>query len=207
MQKRYLFAAVVAVAAMSTAAYAGAPRYDYVDLSYGTFNDPSGSNLSSDHAYGLGASYAITDNWLVGGSYSHESADWNPIGSINNGSATGNSYEAGLAYRIPLSDSVDLVPNLSYLSAHSSFAVDGFSSSSTNTGYDAGVLLRAMVTPAVELDANVDHTSPGSSGNDVGVAALYDFDRSFAVGLGYGVSRSNGQNVSGWSLALRYYFK
>lgn len=204
MQKKYLFAAVVAAAAMSTAAYADAPRYDYVDLSYGSFNDPSGSNLSSDHAYGLGASYAITDKWLVGGAYSHESADWKPSGL--SGSASGNGYEAGLAYRIPLSDSVDLVPNLSYLSEHVSFSVPGFSSSSTDTGYDAGVLLRANVTSAVELDASADHSSPGSSSNDVGVAALYNFDRSFAVSLGYDVSRSNGQNVSGWSVALRYYF-
>ena len=208
MQKRNLltFFAAASMAVSATAAYADAPRYDFVDLSYQSFNDPSSSNLSSDHGYGLGASYAVTDNWLVAGNYGHENADFRPIGV--NGTVSGNSYELGIGYRFPLSDSVDLVPNLSYLSEHATASAPGFiSNSQTDTGYDAGVELRAMVTPVVELDASVDHTTPGSASNEVGVAALYNFTQSFAVGLGYGVSTANGQNTSGWTLALRYYFK
>lgn len=208
MKKARLIASFTAVAAvtMTTAAYADAPRYDFVDLSYQSLNDPSGSQLSSDHAYGVDASYALTDNWLVAGNYGHESADFKPVGV--NGTVSGNSYALGVGYRFPLSDSVDLVPNLSYLSEHATVSATGFiSNSQSDTGYDAGLELRAMVTPVVELDANVDHTTPGSAANQVGVAALYSFTRSFALGLGYAESTSNGQNTTGWTLALRYYFK
>lgn len=108
---------------------------------------------------------------------------------------TGNSYEPGLGYRFVLSQSVDLVPNLSYLSEHVSATepVPGIAGEpSSQTGYDAGLLLRAMVTDKLELDANVDHTSPGHGSNDSGAAALFDFTRVFALGLGYGSSRSQG---------------
>lgn len=198
---------------MATAAYADTPRYDFADLSYQSIIDPPGTGsglargleFSSDHAYGLDASYALTDNWVLGGSYSHENADAKFLNLT--GTTSGDSYEFGIGYRFPLSGSVDLVPSLSYLSEHASESFDGDTISNSNNGYDAGVELRAMVTPVVELDANVDHTTPGFATNEVGVAALYDFTRSFAVGLGYAESTSNGQNSSGWTLALRYYFK
>ncbi len=214
MQKKNLFTLLAAAAVTSaTAAYADTPRYDFVDLSYQSISDPPGTGsgiargfeFSSDHAYGLDASYALTDNWVLGGGYSHENADVSYLNLA--GTANGDSYELGIGYRFPLSDSVDLVPSLSYLSEHASESFHGPSVSNSDSGYDAGVELRAMVTPVVELDANVDHTTPGFATNQVGVAALYNFTRSFAVGLGFAESTSNKQNTSGWTLALRYYFK
>ncbi len=197
----------LAAALTALSAYADAPRYDFATLSYQTNNDPSGSGLSSDHAYGIGLSYALTDNIIGAASYGHEKADVNAFGST--GTTSGNSYEVGLGYRFPLTDSLDLVPNLSYVHTSQSLDAPGLvlTNSGSNSGYDAGVLLRAMVTPAVELEASVDHTTPGSSSNTVGVGALYNFTRSFAVGLGYSSSTSGGQTSNGWSLALRYYFK
>lgn len=212
MQKRHLLTlfAAASMAVSATAAYADAPRYDFVDLSYQSINDPSSEGLSSDHGYGFDASYAVTTNWLVSANYGHENADFS-FASVNgpaNGTVSGDSYELGIGYRFPLSDSVDLVPNLSYGSGHATASATGFiSNSQTNSGYDAGVELRAMVTSAVELDANVDHLTPGSATNQIGVGALYNFTHSFAVGLGYDVATSDGQNTTGWTLALRYYFK
>src|SRR5579863_4077833 len=101
---------VLATAFTAVSAYADAPRYDFGDLSYQTNNDPSGSGLSSDHAYGIGLSYALTDNIIGAASYGHEKADVNAFGST--GTTSGNSYEVGLGYRFPLTDSLDLVPNL-----------------------------------------------------------------------------------------------
>ena len=53
---------VLAAALATSAAYADAPRYDFLDFSFQNINDPSGSGLSSDHANGLGGSYAFTSN-------------------------------------------------------------------------------------------------------------------------------------------------
>lgn len=201
--------ALTAFAALAAAssAYADAPRYDFLDLGYQTFNNPSGSGFSSDHGYGLDGSYAFTDDIIGTASYDHEKADINAFGI--SGTASNNSYEAGVGYRFALSDSIDLVPSLSYAHVSPTYDAPGlvFSSSGSNSGYDAGVLLRAMVTPAVELDANVDHTTPSASANTVGVAGLYNFTHSFAVGLGYASEKANGQTTDGWTVALRYYFK
>jgi hypothetical protein len=195
-----LFGAALA----STSAWADAPRYDFLDVAYQTINDPSGSGISSDHAYLVDGSYAFTPNWIGAASYGHESADFKVLGF--SGTETGNVYSAGVGYRFPLTSSLDLVPNVSYVSAHASASVAGFSNSTSDTGYDVGLQLRAMVMDALELDANVDHSTPGASANTVSVAALYNFTASFAVGLGYGTSTSDGQDTSAWTVALRYYF-
>lgn len=200
---------VLGATAASSAAWADAPRYDFLDLGYQGVNEPASSHLSSAHTYFLDGSYAFTDQLIGSAEYAHENADFHLLGL--NGSDSGNTYSLGLGYRFPLSGSVDLVPNLSYISQHDSAnaagSIGSVSSSTSDTGYDLGVLLRAMVTDKLELDANVDHTTPGSAANSVGVAALYDFTSAFAVGLGYASESSNGQNINGWTLALRYYFK
>ncbi|MFI4968520.1 MAG: outer membrane beta-barrel protein [Gammaproteobacteria bacterium] len=206
MQKRHLLMlfATAAMAVSATAACAAAPRYDFAGLSYQFINHPAGSDVSTDEAFGISGSYVLTDNWVLGGNYSHENADL----IFNDEKVSGNSYELGVGYRFPLMDSVDLVPTLSYLSDHATASGPGLvTNSSTDTGYDAGVELRAMITPVVELDFDVDHTTLGPASNQVGVAVLYNFAPSFAVGLGYAESSANGQNTSGVTLALRYYFK
>ncbi len=208
-----LFTGVMAVlgTAVSTAAWADAPRYDFAEAFYQSFNDPSASGLGSDHAFGVDGSYALTDRWIGMASYAHEQADYSPpspfSGLQTNASLSGDSYEFGFGYRFPLTGSVDLVPNLAYDSQSASASAPGFSNSVSNSGYDAGILLRAMATPRVELDAAFDHTTPGSASNQVALAALYGFTPDLSVGLAYASARSGGQSTTGWSLTLRYYFK
>lgn len=207
IHRSYLLACAFATATCSSAAWADAPRYDFLDLGYQGINDPSGSFLSSDHSYEVDGSYAFTDHLIGAAQYSHETADFHFFGPT--ATVTGNAYEAGLGYRFALSSNVDLIPNLSYVSEHVSATgpVPGISGEpGSQTGYDAGLLLRAMVTDKLELDANVDHTSPGHGSNDYGVAALFDFTRVFALGLGYGSATSQGQTTTAWTLAARFYF-
>src|SRR5690349_20646851 len=113
-----LLIGLLGTAAAPMAALADAPRYDFLDVAYQTFNDPSGSGYSSDHAYSLSGSYAFTDQFLGGASYGHESADLSAFGF--KGSASANVYSLGVGYHFPLASNLDLVPNLSYVSAHSS---------------------------------------------------------------------------------------
>ncbi|MGE5624748.1 MAG: outer membrane beta-barrel protein [Bacillota bacterium] len=197
---------VLAAAFGASSAYADAPRYDFVDLGYTSISDPSGSGLSSDHAYGVDGSFGFTDNLIGLASYAHESADFSLFGI--SGTASGNSYEAGLGWRFPLTSNMDIIPSLSY--AHSSASARasfGPSASTSDSGYDAAVTLRAMVTDKLELDAGVDHSSPVASSNTVGVSGFYNFTSVFALGLGYADSRSDGQDTNAWMLTARFYFK
>ena len=196
---------ILGATAASSAAWADSPRYDFLDVGYQSFNDPSSTGLSSDHGYSLDGSYAFTDRLIAGADYVHEKADFT-ISTITTGTISGNAYSAGLGYRFPLSSNVDLVPNLSYVSEHSTASSVGFSNSTSDTGYDLGVELRAMVMDRLELDADVDHSTPGSSTNTVDLAALYEFTSAFAVGVSFANQSAKGQTTTAWSLALRYYF-
>ncbi len=199
--KTAIVGALVA-AAFSTAALADAPRYNFGDLSYSSISDPSGSGLSSDHAFGLDGSYAFTDRVIGIASYAHESADFNFFGS--GGSVSSNLYSVGAGYRVPLTDSVDLVPNLSFASADTSVSGGG---SSSDTGYVAGVMLRAVVAPQWEVDGSVNHSSVGSAATSVGIGALYDITPEWSVGFAYQNTSTSGDSFNSWTLAARYYFK
>lgn len=200
----FVLLSVIALTAAASVAQAGSPRYDFASVSYQTINDPSGSGFNSDHAYGVSASYDLNGGLLLGGSYAHESANFSVLNV--NGSASADIYEAGLGYRIPLSDNVDIIPNLAYVSASSSASASGYSASQTDTGYDAGIMLRAMVSETVEVDASFDHTTPSVSSNTIGVGVLFDVARNAAIGIGYGDNRSEGQDTTAWSATFRYYF-
>lgn len=184
------------------AAEAAAPDYDYLQLGYASFNDPSGSGISSDHSYGLSGSYNLNGSLVLGGTYSHETAD-GPLGS----SLTGDFYGLGLGYRIPLNDNWDFVPNLTYGSARVKAELGSLSSSQTDSGLDASLAFRGMVTDKVELGAAFDHSYIGSSSNTLFVDGLYNFTPSFAAGVGYSSSTANGQDTTSWQVALRYYFR
>lgn len=205
--KRLLAISAFATCLLPLAAQAAAPDYDYLQLAYASINDPSGSGFSSDHGYSLSGSYNINGSLVVGGGYGHETAKFQiPFFPVSE-DVTGDTYNVGLGYRIPLNDNWDVFPNLSYVSSRTKAEALGFSASQTDTGYDAGLALRGMVTEKVELAAGFDHSTPGSSSNTVSVAALYSFTNSFAVGVGYDSSTANGQDTSSWQVALRYYFR
>ncbi len=205
--KRVITIVALASCLLPLTAQAAAPDYDYLQLGYASFNDPSSSGIDSDHAYGISGSYNINGNLVVGAAYSHETADFHTPFFAPTGKLTGDTYGVGLGYRIPLNGNWDLFPNLSYVSSRTKAELLGASNSETDTGYDAGLLLRGMVTEQVELDAGFDHSTPGSSSNTVSVGALYNFTHNFAMGVGYESTTANGQDGSGWQIAFRYYFR
>jgi hypothetical protein len=220
--------AAVAAALAATDAYAAdAPRYDFLDLSRSSVNEPYQSFFSTDLTYDLSGSYAFAGDWVGAASYSHEQTDF-VNGSA--GGVTGNSYETGVGYRFALTDSLDVVPRLSYSHSNIDVANPGFSYSFSASGYHAGVLLRAMVTDKLELDASLDHTrpvtsniyvgygtlfqftpsTPVTSANQESIAALYDVTPSIALGLGVSNITSSvfagSHNTHYWSAEFRYYF-
>ena len=196
-------AALIAVSAMP-ATYAAAPQYDFAEGFYQIFTQPSGSLYSSDRAVGVDGSLPLTANLIGTAEFDHESADFN--GVPYRATSSGNYYEFGLGYRVPLSDAVDLVPTLAY--AHDSGTASGGLQSLLNpgSGYDAGVLLRAMVAPHFELDGSFYHSTASTSSNSAGITAFYDFGSHFAIGFGYESKTAGGTDTGAWTARLRYYF-
>lgn len=199
--KRLLLVTCLLMLFGATSARADGLDYNLVDLGYASFNDPASSGVTSDHAYTLDGSYALTESFVIGGAYQHETANL-PLGDYS-----ANGYSAGVGYRIPLTNRVDLFPELSYDSVNASETVAGTSASKTDTGYDLSVELRGLVTDRVELDGGVDHSSVGSATNSLFATGLYSFTNNVAVGLSYTDGRSNGSTITGWSVAFRYYFR
>lgn len=205
--KRVITIIAFASCLLPLAAEAAAPDYDYLQLGYASFNDPSSSGISSDHSYGVAGSYNLNGSLVLGGGYSHEMASFQIPFSPVTEDLTGELYDVGLGYRIPLDDTWDFIPNLSYASAKTKAEALGLSASHTDTGYDASLAFRGMVTEQVELGASFDHSSVGSSANGVFVDGLYNFTHRFAVGLGYSSGKSDGETTTSWQIAFRYYFR
>ena len=224
--KLWVALAAAGAALAAADAYADTPRYDFLDLSMSSVNEPYQSSFASDRTYDLSGSYAFAGNWVGAASYSHEKADFN-FGSADG--VTGNSYAAGVGYRFGLTDNLDIVPRLSFSHSNISVSSPGNNASLTASGYHLGVLLRAMLTDKLELDASFDHTrsvtspvsggvlfdwtpsTPITSANQESVGLLYGVGSSIALGLGvsnisFPVTFGGNHNTHYWSAEFRYYF-
>ncbi len=227
--KNVVFVVAALVIAAPVAAGAAAPAYNYLDLSYSRANlsnDASAaiSGLSGGNGYQLAGSYGITNSFFLGASYGHNNfnggfttAGLPPAGSPAGGFFV-KYYALTLGGHLPITDSVDFVGRVSYVSdswrqgpSNDIFPGLPVSSSATKTGYDLGVGLRAMLNDRLELSAFVDRDDAGLLGQNqnsvetIGsVGALYNFTRRYGLGVSYAHSNQDGGN--NWMLTGRWYF-
>ncbi|HEX2140337.1 MAG TPA: outer membrane beta-barrel protein [Woeseiaceae bacterium] len=162
----------LAAFSVSGAAYAEGFDYSFVEGSYGQvdFDGVDGDGM------GIGGSFALTDSFHVFGGY--ETGDFD-------GGVDLNALELGVGYNMPVTDVVDFVASLSYVSAEAEVTVPGLGSiSADENGYGLGVGLRGMATPQLELNGGIEYVDL-DSGSDTGFGAgfLYHFSESLAVGL------------------------
>jgi len=164
--------------------------YNYLDLGYGTieFDD---LNVDGD-GFEIGGSYAVSDAFHVFVDYNAADLDFN---------VDATTWDAGFGYNMGLSDTIDLVADLSY--EYVEFDVPQFGSADDN-GLGLGVGLRFAVGDRLELDAGVKYIDLEDSGDDTGysLGGLYDFTDSFSLGL----SGDWGDNTSAYALNGRFYF-
>lgn len=165
--------------------------YNFVQGSYGQMEfddfDVDGDVLE------FGGSFALTEQLHAFGGYS--TADFD-------GGVDFNSFEAGLGFNMPLSETVDLVASLAYVSME--VDVSGLGSADDN-GYGLGVGLRAMASPTFELSGGIEYVDLGgdSDGDTAfGGGFLYHFTDAFAVGL----SGAWGDDTSTYALNGRFSF-
>ncbi len=73
---------------------------------------------------------------------------------------------------------------------------------SDNSGFGLGVGMRFMSVPAVELTGSINYVDVGDDDTVLKLAALYNFDPQFSIGLGSAFS----DDVTSWTLFGRWYF-
>lgn len=182
---------LLAGVSMSGAAFAQGFDYSFVQASYGQF-DFDGADGDGD-GFGVGGSVAVSDSFHLFGSYSTAEFDFG---------VDMNTLTAGLGYNMPVTDSVDVVASVAYVSAE--VDVPGFGSFDDN-GYGLGLGLRGMATPAVELHGGLSYVDLGGGSDgetSFGAGLLYHFSEAFAAG----VSGDWGDDVNSYQLNGRFSF-
>lgn len=204
-------------ALLSCSAHADGLGYTYLDVDYFHIM-PDSTYVDSHPAYGVFGSYALPADLVLSGSYLHSSSYNANKFSPAFGDETDNDAQLGLGYRIHLSDRVDLVPGLDYVSNHAGFSGPLSPLSIDGKGYDLNLTPRFLVTDALELNLSVDHFRVhytenfnfrppyNDIGNGESVGAVYSFTPGFALGGDYGRSTSNGLTSKAYDLFARFYF-
>ena len=170
VRTRFLRLFLLSLVASSAAAVADGPDYSYIQGSYGQieFDD---IDVDGD-GFGIAGSAALTERFHLFGGYT--TAD---LGS----GIDLNQLEAGVGLNHPVSDTMDMVLSLAYVSAE----VDaGGLGSADDSGYGLGIGLRGMLTPVFEVNGELQYVDFGDGGDDTGFGAgfLYSFTDQFAAG-------------------------
>ncbi|HLT89544.1 MAG TPA: outer membrane beta-barrel protein [Woeseiaceae bacterium] len=190
------FLACLALLPLAGAALAENFDYSYVEGSYGR-TDFDG--LGDGDGFGIGGSLALTDRFHVFAGYETGDVDVDvpPFGEV---SVDFDGFEVGMGFNTPLSDTIDFVASLAYLSAE--LELEGVSAD--EDGYGVNVGLRAMVSPALELNGGIGYADLGEGSGDTsfGAGFLYHFSDAFAAGVG----GSWGDDVSSYALTARLSF-
>ena len=208
-------------AVCAVTAHAEGLGYTYLDLDYFHLSPDTSSATPSHSAHGLVGSYALPDNFVLSGSYTHSSYDPDVLfpGIPNQ---TENDYALGVGYRISLDEGVDLVPGITYVYNHLDFPggtssrIRFISYTADGKGYDLSLTPRFQVTPSLELNASVDHFSVRyeftpplteySIGNGASVGMVYSFTHGFSLGGDYHYSAQSGLTNYAYDIFARFYF-
>lgn len=168
MRRSYV---LVALLSLSAAAAAEGLDYSYVQGSYSQveFDD---IGVDGD-GFGIAGSFAISDRFAIIAGYEVADFDFDL-------ETTG--YEIGGLFHAPLSDRVDFVSTLSYVSLE--FDVPNFGSVDDD-GFGVGLGLRGMASPKVEVNGGISYVDFSDGGDDTtfGAGVRYNFTDAVSAGL------------------------
>lgn len=185
--------AVLLLCVFSASVYADGFSYNSITASYGQIDF---DNLNADgDIIGIGGSAAIGESFFAFANYG--------VSDIDDGivSIDVDSWNAGIGYHMPMSDSVDLVSRLSY--EYLDVSVPGFGSADDN-GFGLGVGIRYAANEQFEINAGISYVDLSDSGNDTSLSAgfLYNFTENFSVG----VEGDWGDDATAYNIGGRFYF-
>jgi hypothetical protein len=182
MRKSILGLAIASLALLPLASQAEDISYSFVQAAYvNTDIDDFDEALDG---FALGGSFEVAENFFIYASYSDQSTDLFGV------DIDATDYSIGGGYAFPLSETMDLVGSIGYVSAEIEGSFEGESASFDDDGYQLAVGLRAMPMEQLELHGSVGYVDLSDSGDNTsfGVGALWYFVPQFAVGLDAGFS-------------------
>jgi hypothetical protein len=180
----------VALFGFSATAAAEGISYNFIQGSYGQV-EVDDVDVDGD-GFGVEGSVALTERFHLFGGYTTADMDFG---------IDLNQLEAGLGFNSPLSDTVDLIASVAYVSAEVDAA--GFGSVD-DSGFGLGIGVRGMLTPAFEANGEIQYVDFGDGGDDTGFGAgfLYSFTDQFAAGA----SGDWSDDFSSYQLNARFLF-
>lgn len=184
---------LVILFAFSATAIADDFSYSAVTLTYGQ-TELDDIDVDGD-SIGLGASFEVGESFFVFGNYATGELD-DDFGN----SADADEWSVGLGHHFALSESVDLVTQLSY----EYIELSALGISVDDDGFGLGVGLRYAASEKIELNGGVQYVDLNDSGDDTsfGAGALYNFTDSFSMGL----SGNWGDDATSYTIGGRFYF-
>jgi hypothetical protein len=181
--------AVLLLVALPCVALADAPRYTYIEGGY-HYLDLDDIDVDGD-GWGIGGSVALTDRVHLLAGYSSLGLDFG---------IDVTSLDVGVGANLPLDTSLHLVGEAGYTRTEIDTRFGDFD----DDGFFGRAGLRWMVTEQVELNGWVTYVNLDDSGSDTGfsVGGLFHFTPELALGA----SVDLGDDATGYSVGLRYYF-
>lgn len=198
MKKQFLSIAIVAATALAAnSSFAqDTPEWNYVEGSIESLSVDDSDDIKP-LGFGLSASYLITDNIFVDGSYSRLSDD---VGDVDVDLTT---FDLNIGYRYGLTSSTDVYGSLGYLSADIEARSPFGRSGEDDDGLAYKVGLRSKLNEQFEVDASVSHERLGDfSDNLLALSGHYYINEQFAIGTSI---KTNGDDEQ-LALSVRYAF-
>jgi hypothetical protein len=164
--------------------------YSYVELGYDESDfDLGGGEIDGD-GLTLSASWALTDDWHVYGSYATADLDFG---------IDLDSLAIGAGYRYPLQDDVDLYGRVLYI--NSEVDVQG-PADPDDDGLGLQFRIRGRVNDQLELEGGIQYVDVGDSDTSLQAGARYYFTNEFSAGVGL----TFGGDTDGIGINARYSF-
>ena len=141
--------------------------------------------------FGIGGSAALSENWHLFAGYETLGFDLDVDVS---------SLSIGVGFNTPISETIDVVAQVSYLSVEADTPLG----TADESGYGIGVGLRAWVSDRVELNGSISYADLGDGADDTAFGAGVQFyvTEQFSIGLGLGFA----DDVDTYTLGGRFFF-
>ena len=167
MKKLFTITSLAFLTSAAFAAEAGKSEtgvdYNELSASYVSMDSTSGSTTTTFTGYGLAATYLLTENFFVLGSYT----------SVEKSTTTISYTSGSVGYRLPMAANTDAVATIGY-----SYMDLGTTHEDT---YPMSLGVRAAVTPDVDLGADLIYVQADDTQSGFGASIKYKINSNLFV--------------------------
>lgn len=188
----FRFMAIAMLAMCAAPAFAAELSYSFLDFEYQAVELDAGLGFDVDgDGFAIGGSFEGGESWHVFVGYGSTNFDFG---------VDLNELVIGAGYHTPISDTVDFVGELAYVSVEvevpAGFTVD-------DDGIGVSIGLRGMMSDVVELSGSINYVDLGGDGEtSFDANAWFNMSPAFALGINAGF----GDDVTAYGVGVRWFF-